>query len=148
ARAERNGVTCHASLETITDGIADVAVSNHALEHVPFPIEALRQIRRKLKPGGMLLLCVPADDWRTQRSYDPADLNHHLHTWTPLLLGHTLAEAGFRVGRADIQVLTHAWPPAVDLLWRFLPSRAFDVVCGAFAIVKRRRQLLAVVLAR
>ncbi len=143
--AAKNGVQCHATLDAVAGGIADVAISNHALEHVPYPIEALRQIKGKLKPGGTLVLCVPADDWRTQRFYDPKDVNHHLHTWTPLLLGHSLSEAGFSVRRGDIAVLTHAWPPRVSALWRILPRAAFDMVCGAFAIARKRRQLFAVV---
>jgi SAM-dependent methyltransferase len=145
SQALKNGIQCHSALDTVTDGIADVVISNHALEHVPFPIEALCQIRRKMKPGATFVLCVPADDWRTQKHYDPNDLNHHLHTWTPLLLGHSLSEAGFRVRSNDITVLTHAWPPRVDALWSLLPRAAFDMVCGVFAVVRKRRQLLAVV---
>jgi SAM-dependent methyltransferase len=144
AQAVKNGVECHAVLDTVPEGIADVVISNHALEHVPFPIEALRQIRLKLKERGTFVLCVPADDWRAQRRYDSEDVNHHLHTWTPLLLGHTLSEAGFRVRSDDIQILTDAWPPRVQLLWRTLPSPVFDIVCGLFAAVMNRRQILAV----
>ena len=145
SEAVRNGVECHAVLDAVADGIADVVVSNHALEHVPFPIEALRQIKRKLKQRGIVVLCLPADDWRTQRTYDPRDVNHHLHTWTPSLLGHTLGEAGFQVGAGDIRMLTHAWPPHVETLWRALPRAAFDLVCGLFAVAMKRRQIFAVV---
>src|SRR3990172_4969425 len=35
------GIECHADLAAVPDGIADVIVSNHALEHVPAPVEAL-----------------------------------------------------------------------------------------------------------
>jgi SAM-dependent methyltransferase len=143
SEAVKNGIQCHAALDCVAGEIADVVISNHALEHVPFPIEALRQIKGKLRPGGTLVLCVPADDWRTQRRYDPEDVNHHLHTWTPMLLGHTLSEAGFRVRPDDIAVLTHAWPPYVDALGRTLPRAAFDMICGVFAAMRKRRQLLA-----
>jgi SAM-dependent methyltransferase len=145
SQALASGIECHSVLDAVAGGVADVVISNHALEHVPFPIEALRQIRHKLRPGGLLVLCVPADDWRTQKRYDPNDVNHHLHTWTPLLLGHTLSEAGFPVKANNISVLTHAWPPHVDALWKHLPRAAFDMICSVFAVVKNRRQLLAVV---
>jgi SAM-dependent methyltransferase len=145
SQAVMNGIQCHPVLDNVPDAIADVVISNHALEHVPFPIEALRQIREKLKPGGTLVLCVPADDWRTQKRYDPNDVNHHLHTWTPLLLGHTLSEAGFLVKTNEITILTHAWPPRVDALCKCLPRAAFDMICGVFAVIRNRRQLLAVV---
>jgi hypothetical protein len=41
-------------------------------------------------------LYVAIDDWRSrhQRRVDP-DINHHLYTWTPLLLANLLREAGF-----------------------------------------------------
>lgn len=145
AQAVRNGVECHPALDEVTDGIADAVISNHALEHVPFPIEALRQIKIKLKTGGLFVLCVPADDWRTQKRYDPNDLNHHLHTWTPLLLGHTLSEAGFVVHPDEISILTDAWAPRVDTLWKVLPRPVFEFVCSAFAVATKRRQLIAVV---
>lgn len=122
---------------------ADVVVSNHCLEHVPYPIAAMREVHRILKPGGLFVLCLPLDDWRTQRKYDAADVNHHLHTWTPLLLGHTLAEAGFH--DPDIRVLTHAWPPGFAALHARLPKALFDCVCWSFALLKKRRQLFAVV---
>jgi 2-polyprenyl-3-methyl-5-hydroxy-6-metoxy-1,4-benzoquinol methylase len=143
--AAKSGIACNSVLDTVGDGIADVIVSNHALEHVPFPIEALRQLKRKLKRGGALVLCVPIDDWRTQKRYNPQDLNHHLHTWTPLALGHTLHEAGFRVHDADLAVITHAWPPRVHALSKLLPRGIFDFICRLFAIAMKRRQLLAVV---
>jgi 2-polyprenyl-3-methyl-5-hydroxy-6-metoxy-1,4-benzoquinol methylase len=143
--AANNGIECHSVLDTVADRTVDVIVSNHALEHVPFPIEALRQLKRKLKPRGALVLCVPIDDWRTQKRYTPQDLNHHLHTWTPLALGHTLHEAGFIVREADLTVIAHAWPPRVHALSKLLPRLVFDSICSLFAIAMKRRQLLAVV---
>src|SRR5579872_241304 len=74
-QAVDNGVECHAVIADVADESADVVISNHALEHVPFPIEALRQLKSKLRPGGTLVLCVPADDWRTQQRYNPQDVN-------------------------------------------------------------------------
>jgi SAM-dependent methyltransferase len=145
--AVKHGTSCVSALGEVPNDIADVVISNHALEHVPYPIEALREIRPKLKAHGVFLLCLPLDDWRAQRRYNPADLNHHLHTWTPLLLGHTLGEAGFRVRAHDITIVTHAWPPNVDFLWKTLPRAGFDAACGLFAMMRHRRQLLACVTA-
>src|SRR6516225_1105943 len=48
--AARNGVEVYATIAEVPDGIADVVISNHTLEHVPFPVEALREVRTKLKP--------------------------------------------------------------------------------------------------
>jgi SAM-dependent methyltransferase len=138
------GIDCYADLAKIPDEVADVVISNHALEHIPCPIEALRQLRCKLKPDGILALSVPIDDWRSQRSYDPDDRNHHLYTWTAQLLGNLLQEAGFFVQARDISVRTHAWPRYYPLLYTRLPLRWFNAVCTIWAMVTRRRQLFAV----
>jgi len=137
------GIECHAELDEVPEGSADVAISHHALEHVPHPIGALAQLRSRLRPGGRLLLCVPIDDWRTQRVYDDNDIHHHLYTWTPQLLGNALSEAGFAVLPADIQVLHYAVHPIFAGLYCRLPRPAFRAICYAAAVALRRRELFA-----
>jgi SAM-dependent methyltransferase len=138
------GVECHPSMTYIDDRAVDVIVSNHVLEHVPYPIAALRECRRVLKPSGILILCVPIDDWRTQKRYIEDDPNHHLNTWTPLLLGNTLGEAGFAFNTEDIRILAEAWPPHVGTLARILPARILALTMRAWAVLRNRRQILAV----
>lgn len=136
------GIECFADIANVPDRTADVAISNHALEHVPYPIEALRQIRRALKPSGRLLLYVPIDDWRTQKAWDPQDINHHLNTWSPLLLGNTLDEAGFDVAGGTLSVVTHAWPPRWHKLYARSPA-GFDALATFWSVARRRRQIFA-----
>lgn len=81
--AAAGGVEVYARLAEVPPSSIDVVVSNHALEHVLSPYDVLCQLLRVLVPGGRLVICVPFDDWRTQRIYDPRDINHHLFTWTP-----------------------------------------------------------------
>jgi SAM-dependent methyltransferase len=142
-----NGIESYASLAEVPDAVADIAITNHALEHVPYPIEALRQLKMKIKPGGTLVICLPMDDWRAQRRYNPEDLHHHLHAWNPQLLGNTLVEAGFEVSPASIAILTYCWPPKYYLFYRRLPLLVFNALCHVSALILRRRQLLAVVAA-
>ncbi|HEX8029088.1 MAG TPA: methyltransferase domain-containing protein [Vicinamibacterales bacterium] len=67
----------------------------HVLEHVPRPLEALRQIRDWLKPGGLVFIEVP----------NTADLNmfydlllfEHLYHFTPETLAWLLTREGFEV---------------------------------------------------
>jgi SAM-dependent methyltransferase len=106
--ATEMGIDCYGDTQSVPNGIADVIISNHALEHVPYPIGALRELHSKLKPNGLLAVCVPIDNWRRQRRYNPNDQNHHLHTWTPLSFGNTLAEAGYEV--LSIYARISAWP--------------------------------------
>ena len=141
AEAEALGVEVHETLASLPDGIADVVISNHALEHTLRPLDELAEIRRVLRPGGRLVLWLPLDDWRTQRRVS-ADTSHHLYTWTPLLLGNLLGEAGLRV--ETCRVVSHAWSLRFAGLHGRIPTRAFDALCRAWAVARRRRQLEAV----
>ncbi|MEX2253057.1 MAG: methyltransferase domain-containing protein [Thermoleophilaceae bacterium] len=142
AQARERGLAVVSSLSELDPESADVAISNHALEHTLSPLDELRGLRRVLRPGGKLVLWLPIDDWRSQRVARP-DPNHHLYTWTPLLLSNILAEAGFEV--AECRVVTHAWPPHTERLAR-LPRPLFDLLARVWAVLRRRRQLAAVAL--
>jgi len=139
--ARARGLTVVAATAELADGCADVAISNHALEHTLAPLDELRELRRVLRPGGRLVLWLPLDDWRAQRKPLAADPDHHLYTWTPKLLANLLAEAGFEV--TSCAVVTHAWPPRAQRLAR-LPRPVFDALGRVWAVVRRRRQLAAV----
>jgi SAM-dependent methyltransferase len=138
--AEGRGLRVVASTSELEDASADVVISNHALEHTLAPLDELRDLRRVLRPGGRLVLWLPVDDWRMQRRprHDP---NHHLYTWTPLLLANLLEEAGFAV--EECRVVTHAWPPYTAAM-AMLPRPFFDLIARFWAIVRRRRQVMAV----
>lgn len=134
--AVSRGVECYADVDNVPGGIADVIVSDHALEHVPFPIGVLSRLRTKLKPGGVLSICVPIDNWRRQRRYDPADIHHHLHTWTPQLLGNTLFEAGYEV--VSIYARIHRWPGRWTVAaYGRLPYWLFQFVCFIYGAATR-----------
>ena len=141
AAANEHGVRAVASASELPDGVADVVISNHALEHTLAPLAELRELHRLLKPGGRLVIWVPLDDWRRQRRPQPGDINHHLYTWTPLLLANLLDEAGFEVREAE--VVTHAWPQFHAQLYRLLPPRAFDAACRGWSFLRRHRQVRA-----
>jgi SAM-dependent methyltransferase len=145
AVASSKGLVCYEDLSHVPDTIADVVISNHALEHVPNPIGALKEILRVLKSGGQLVLVLPIDDWRTQRRYNSADINHHLYTWTPQLIGNTLIESGFLPGDLErISVLTHAWIPGYVRVFPALPECLFDFGCRLFGLLLKRRELVAI----
>jgi SAM-dependent methyltransferase len=141
AEAEGRGITCVRSAAALDPEIADVVISNDALEHTLSPFEELTQLRRALKPGGKLVLWLPMDDWRMERPLAGQDPNHHVYTWTPLLLRNLLVEAGFEVH--ECRVVAHAWPPFTRKLLR-LPQPVFDALARLSAVVMRRRQLTAV----
>jgi SAM-dependent methyltransferase len=138
--AQAKGLQVVASTGELDSDGADVVISNHALEHTLAPLDELRDLRRVLRPGGKLVLWLPVDDWRSQRR-PRRDPNHHLYTWTPLLLANLLEEAGFEV--EDCRVVTHAWPPFTATMAR-LPRPLFDILARIWAVVRRRRQVMAV----
>ena len=143
----RFGVTIETfdSLVDVPDGVADVAISNHCLEHILTPLETLRELRRKLKPLALHVLVVPFDDWRkkTHRTWRSGDVDNHLYTWSPLNLGNLLTEAGFNVDTC--KVMTGAWHPRFFWILRRLHPRAFAIICYIFGIISNRREIVAVV---
>lgn len=138
----KGAITTHASIEEVPDQCVDVVISNHCLEHVPNPTAILRQFLRVLRPGGKIVIYLPIDDWRSQRHYDSRDISHHLHTWTPLLFGHTLFEGGF--SKIQVDIYRHAFHPKFEFLYRKFPIVFFDAACWLMAVCKKRRQLRAI----
>jgi predicted SAM-dependent methyltransferase len=43
----------------LNDGLADVAIASHVIEHVPDPIAWLQSVRQAIKQGGVLALSIP-----------------------------------------------------------------------------------------
>lgn len=141
ARARSRGFDVVSSSAELPSNIADVVISNHALEHTLHPMLELRELWRALKPGGRLVLWLPLDDWRVQRSPRDDDSDQHLYTWTPLLLGNLLAEARFRVETA--RVVASAWRPNYVPAQERLPKPVYGALTFFTAWALRRRQLHA-----
>jgi len=136
------GISTVATSSELEDASVDIVISNHALEHTLSPHAELLALRRVLRPDGRLVICVPIDDWRAERIPRPNDPNHHLYTWTPLLLGNLLQETGFQV--KSCEVVHYGRPGRLTYpLGRLLPRSAFDLTCRATAFLLRRREIMA-----
>lgn len=136
------GIATVATPAEVGDAHADVVISNHALEHSLSPYHELCALHRILRPGGRLVLGLPIDDRRGQRGAPKIDPDHHLYSWTPLLISNLLTEAGFRVDEA--RAFTYLQPYYNHLLFGRIPRPAFDVLARGFGAWKRYRQLLVV----
>ena len=69
------------------------------LEHVPDDVASLRAIHHRLKPGGALLMTVPANPWMWS-AHDAA--HHHFRRYTKTQLRELFLRSGF-----EIQLLSY-----------------------------------------
>jgi SAM-dependent methyltransferase len=143
-----NGLSCPInlfdSIEPVADNSVDVVISNHCLEHVPNPFEALSQIKRVLVLGGKFVLVTPFDDWR-KRGYNRwrhGDQHNHLYTWSPMNIGNLLSEAGFDVH--DVRLCTSAWSPKIFWVHRLFGDLPFKVACNLLSRLIRSREIFSI----
>jgi SAM-dependent methyltransferase len=115
----------------------DTIISHHCLEHVDHPLNVLRKLRSRLKPGGKLVFVVPSESWQKQKAYQANDINQHLYTWTPLSLGNLFAQAGFIIERVDL--LCHRWLPKAHKIYPFISLQAVRALCKFWGLVTRTR---------
>ena len=87
------------ALTGVEDGAYDMVAILDVLEHVEEDREALQSIARKLKPGGRILITVPAHPWMWS-AHDT--VNHHKRRYT---------KRGFKavIGKAGLKLETVSW---------------------------------------
>ncbi|SRR5258708_1744408 len=138
--AKRNGLIVFAGMSMIPTALKfSTIISHHALEHVETPYEILNQIYRRLKIGGTFVCVVPIDDWRKEKKYIETDINKHLYTWTPLLIGNLFTRAGFTI--KDIQIITFAWLPLSRFYYRFIPAFIYKALGYFWSAWTNNRQI-------
>ena len=115
------------------DGCADLATSFDVFQCLPDPIEeeALREMRRVLKPGGQVLLNVAALE--TLRGAH-ATLSEEVRRYTPARLRRVVEEAGFQIERltfVNASLFPLMLPVRVAQRWKSsgerVPPGEFDI---------------------
>ena len=115
------------------DATFDAVILSEILEHVDRDVDALREIRRVLKPGGLALITVPHADYPFW--WDPINKTletlfgthigrgplagiwaFHVRLYTPEQLRQAAIQAGFQV-EAERSFTHHAFPFVHNLLY-------------------------------
>jgi SAM-dependent methyltransferase len=124
-------------LDAAGDGPFDCITMWHVLEHVPEPLQCIKELRRMLAPGGVLLLAVPDfGGWQSRlfgRHWLHADVPRHLYHFTADSLDRTLEIGGYRVTNRwhqEIEYDVFGWIQSA--LNRFRPTAnvLFDSLTG------------------
>jgi len=94
-------VTEDLSAAVLPDAQFDVITFWDVLEHLPDPVDALRQSFRMLRPGGLLLVRAPNSASYLARRFGAdwyeLSLPYHLFHFTPATLARMVEASGFRV---------------------------------------------------
>lgn len=96
------GIECVQHPEVLPDGLADVVLCYHTLEHVLAPHAALEEMHRLLRSTGRLILFTPWERERRYRTFHREEPNHHLYTWNAQTLGNLVEQCGFRTEQTGV----------------------------------------------
>jgi len=120
----------------------DLVTALDVVEHIDDDLGALREMRRVIKPGGLLLLTVPAYRFLWGRQ---DDINLHKRRYVARKLRNRLQTAGFEVERltymnsilfpaiAAIRLVRHILPepPKLESDFAFPAPQPLNVLLGA-----------------
>jgi SAM-dependent methyltransferase len=103
ADARRAGIEVFHDLQQIPAEQVDVAITNHAIEHVNEPYAIISELFRVLRPNGKLVVVVPFElpCIRRFRGWSRCP-DVHLYSWNPRSLGNLIDACGFEVRESFI----------------------------------------------
>ena len=105
----------------VRTGSADVVLALDLLEHIEDDAAACREFARVLRPGGLLLITVPASPELWSEHDEALD---HVRRYRAGRLRRILTEAGFRTERLSPVIATLLLPiAALRLIQRVLPRK-------------------------
>ena len=128
------------------DGSFDLAILHHVLEHMPNPLDVLRQLAGSLREGGGLFISVPRFDRIAQHGdfrYCINGVNHPV-AFTEASLRSLLARAGFEIAaRLDSAELDRALTKGQPLRLRLVARRTAARPAVPVAPLAAAREALA-----
>ncbi|MHA7630724.1 class I SAM-dependent methyltransferase [Corallococcus sp. M7] len=103
--ARAHGLRAVREFHELPDGYFDRVRLSHVLEHAPSPTQMMREVCRKLAPGGRMELLVPNADGAKFRELMPVsrvtDVPRHLYFFSEATMRRLLQKTGF-----DIESIT------------------------------------------
>jgi len=131
------------------DAYFDVVLMSHVIEHLPDPIDELKECRRILKPSGSIVIATPNSLALGHRVFGRhwlgLDPPRHLQIFTPKALTRVLAMAGFvpkdvrtHAGVAPSWMVASQWRRDAEAMSRIarLPTRESHVPIRWLALAR------------
>jgi SAM-dependent methyltransferase len=136
-KAKEFGLEIYTSVKEIKDSSIDVIYSHHALEHLPNPHDALKELYKKLKDNGKIVFVVPFDPHFIH--WKPNDRNQHLYTWNSMTAGNLFTLAGFKV--IKIKYIRYQWPPGTSYIRKYLGLNFLNFASTIYAYLLGFREV-------
>ncbi|TLD96618.1 class I SAM-dependent methyltransferase [Helicobacter jaachi] len=130
---EERGITLYERISDVQS--VDIITSFHCIEHLPNPIETLREFKAKLHTGGKILIEVPNANDALLTLYKSEAFAHftywsaHLYLFTPFTLTHLARRAGLKV---EFIKCVQRYPLSNHLYWLAHKKPAGHKVWGNF----------------
>lgn len=129
--AIENGIKCYRDLQEIEDNSVDVIISNHALEHVEYPSDILREFKRVLRNDGFIVVVVPHE---SSKKVNMTDHNMHLYTWSPQTLVNLFKVCDISV--IGYESICHMWMPHYQKIQEKFGWKIFHKLCWLYCKIK------------
>lgn len=144
ARSEalKNNIHVFENLSQLPRVKFDIIISHHTLEHLDNPAGVLQNLKNYLKKKGKLICVVPIDDWRIEKKVNIKDINQHLYTWSPLLLGNLFVHCGYKI--KNVEIIERAWLPLSRYYYSFVPKLIYNFFSWFWSKVTFSRQIRVV----
>jgi SAM-dependent methyltransferase len=104
----RVDIVASADAIPVESGSFDAVLCTQLLEHVPEPLEVIRELRRVLVDGGVLISTVPF-------AWEEHELPHDYFRYTKQGVEHLLSRGGF--GEIDVRPRTDCFTTLAQLVW-------------------------------
>lgn len=99
-RKRHPDIALHKYPESVPDGSISLVVSSSVIEHVECPVQELAELRRKLIPGGRVVIGIKNEGVELWRQWESKNRDNHLFTWNSMLLVRAAAACFYQMSTA------------------------------------------------